>query len=102
MRNLSASKADLEQSKMRKLKLDMMSEAMGRSSRTNYKKRFEFQKDFNDLMTKDEDKKKVFRTALNPDIIKQQQNAKTLKEKSRHKRQKRRLFMDFLGCGGWR
>lgn len=94
---------DIQNTKKRRDKLELLNEAMGRSTRmSNKKKRREFQKNYEELMEGEKEKPKVFKTPLDPDIIQQQQEAKTEREKEVLKRQKRRLFLDFFGCTGWR
>jgi hypothetical protein len=95
---------NLDRGSYRQTRLDMMSQAKGRSAKKKTTvERMVFQSKLNELMEVPEvnfEKKKI--TGLNPDLIKRNKDLKTDKERGELKRKKKRLFLDFLGCGGWR
>ena len=96
---------DPERPSYRQTRLDIISKAKGRSAtKKTTVERMVFQSKLNGLMEIPEmglgQKKKI--SGLNPDIIKKNKEMITDKEKELNSRKKRRLFFDFLGCGGWR
>lgn len=89
-----------ERPSYRKKNLDKRSIALGRKMQTrSVKDRELLQSNMQKLISLDDAEEPQYRTALNPKLIKMQKDQKTDKEKSLHKKHKKRLFWDFLGCG---
>lgn len=91
-----------EMTKMMNDRLELKSEFNGKKKKVSLRRKEKMRENYNKLMGIGNNKRRKFKTALDPDIIKRQKEAQTEKEKKTLKTQKRRLFLDFFGCAGWR